>query len=272
MKLCFGTFVTVLTCCKGKGKSKQTIIDALMKTIDPNNTYLSIEANTSKESVRDKVFKLRASRLNLPSEFIEIADKINNHDVISRLEDKIIHLFDEDKKIQTIQALLYIIKKDASINSDRVSSFTKYFEKSKGAILKDKEFVLSKFLASVLLYTIITTENNFTGDYKSNKNYHKMIEDKIDTFVDNKAKIKFWNTVEEYNRYVIESGNSTTKKASTDSYVEATNLQQIKDDIANMQSEIENKMELDDILRISNKRISEILKEVDETSNKTKKR
>lgn len=176
--LCFGTFARILRVCKLPGVTDVQLVGSLTKVVDPICEYgesegtavsrlLSCNQNLSNGQKRRIGQRGRSTagtfesgyETNRLSNVIQAAQKIDKDAVAKKIAEDVIPLLDVDKKALAIPAILGIIKEDESLDSFRHLSFEKYFEMSKVRLLRKRDFVLSEFLASVLLYTVVSVKN-----------------------------------------------------------------------------------------------------------------
>lgn len=176
--LCFGTFARVLRECKLPSVGDVQLVGSLTKTIDPFCEYgdsegtavsrlLSCTQNLSNGQKRrtgqrgntiEGTFEA-GFETNRLSNVILSAQKADPVEVAKKIAEDVLPLLDEDRKVLTVPAILDIIKDDLSTNEQRHLSFKKYFGLDKAQLLAKREFVLSEFFASVLLYTIVSLKN-----------------------------------------------------------------------------------------------------------------
>lgn len=160
MRLCFGSFATVLACCRQDIHiNQQSFISKLVKAVDPKSTYLDDKSAVSKLLMCQKNFsfadKEKAKRPILDT-------------VIRELETEVTPFIEEDKKAKVILTLLGIIQNDSYIDTEKQQTFKMYFGMDKQELFHQSEFILSDFLGRVLLYTVCgnidNTENEINKD------------------------------------------------------------------------------------------------------------
>jgi hypothetical protein len=196
MRLCFGTFATVLKRCIWRKGTYKALLIALIKTIDSDNGYINNN---------DKVRRLYKCIQDFLPDYLTMAQRAKKEDVIKRFENDVICLIDGAKKIEVVLALLHIIEEDTFIDSDsdKAYHFKECFGKERTAItdmLKDREFVLSDLLASTLLYTLRATENR-----DGRECVEKITDNFIEKFAEDKNTIRVWDTFGQYEQYSNET-------------------------------------------------------------------
>lgn len=152
MRLCFGSFATVLDQCRKDIYITQTqFISRLVKTVDPKSTYIDNKFAVSKLlSCKQKFSFADEEDANRP-----ILDS-----VINELETEVIPFIEEDKKTKVILTLLGIIQNDSSIDTEKQLAFKMYFGIHKQELFQQSEIILSDFLGRVLLYTVCGNIDN----------------------------------------------------------------------------------------------------------------
>ena len=179
MKLCFGTFGTVLKRCTGH--TDKELIGTMALIIDPFSRY----------AVDDKRGKAAISKLlNCKIDFVDTSDNPKKKkEVAEEFESKVISFFNSDGILRVVLALLDIIYNDSDIENHYEFTFAECFGTDKRSFLTQCGFVFSDFLASTLLYTIKRRGNMdelahkaITNDYLDNlvKEYKDNIQKKPD--------------------------------------------------------------------------------------------
>jgi len=189
MRLCFGTFVTVLKLCKQDKVENHHLIREIMRTIEPDNDYIGEYGNGK----NDKAYRLANCTLDFMPDFVNLARKAMRKEVAQRFEDNVICLLKRDKFAHAVLSLLDIIKKDKAIDREHSESFTKYFGTDKEALIKkQKDFVISEFFASSLLFAVVEIEHSVGKDFLAKINQR---------YVANQGKkedgLRIWNLSEE---------------------------------------------------------------------------
>ena len=202
MRLCFGTFATVLNLCR-HNILQATLIARIVACIDPGNSSIIKNWLEIREQVEDygtitvkiegneqTISKLLACKTNFV--FAEREDaKIPTQDtIIKRFETLVAPFIHEDKKAKIILTLLNLIKEDKSLDFEKKENFNKYLGMGKQHLLYQTEFTFSDFMGRILLYTVCSNIDNRVG-----KEYVKDItNDYIDNIVKPYAYGYQWNT------------------------------------------------------------------------------
>jgi hypothetical protein len=172
MRLCFGTFLAVLEYCGRKKLIVRKLIECLTLTIDKDSYF-----SGKHKSVRSTCSRLRWCKSNFaygsgkgdvtregeeaPRESLtkiwELSGGLNTEDISPNFKN-VLSLISEDKKATAILALLDIIAKDTEIDKSHRASFEK-FVGVKEELLMRRKFILSDFLAGILLYTVREIDN-----------------------------------------------------------------------------------------------------------------
>lgn len=158
MILCFGTFASILNCCK-QGLSQERFIPRVVWVVDRKNRCIMSNLDVALDAdeldtmvaegngplvrkllVCDQKLKLRSKRHS-----IENASKSFKSEVMPYL--------DEDKIAKAVLAILYIISMDGTIATERKETFIKYIGMDRDELLKQEMFDVPDFFARVLLYT-----------------------------------------------------------------------------------------------------------------------
>ena len=158
MRLCFGSFATVLVCCRQDIHiSQQSFISKLIKTVDPKSTYLKDKSAVS---------KLLNCQKNFTFADKEEAMRPILDTVIRELKTEVTPFIEEDKKAKVILTLLGIIQKDSYIDTEKQQIFKMYFGVDKQDLFQQSEFILSDFLGRVVLYTVCGNIDNTENEIK----------------------------------------------------------------------------------------------------------
>lgn len=218
VRLCFGTFIDVLLQCKREKINRTEFTRSIVNTIDPDNQY--IDKSTSVYSALNRLYKCTSDFTKTYSDIIELAPKVNKENVVQQFESDVIQLIDKNKREQTILTLCDIIKKDATLNyesgGENVEKFQSYVGKDIKDFLNASEYILSKFLAEIFLYTIIEIKNTVGEEWLKKisaeyKKYEKFFESYVNGFKDLKNTIQVWDTVADKNAKA-EAKQNTEKK------------------------------------------------------------
>ncbi len=143
MKLCFGTFASVLNCCRSN-INQANFIGKLAGILDPYSRYIEDPQAVS---------KLLNCIINFRFSDGAVLSKEEQGEVYQKFIDNILPFLDKDKKPYIILTLLDIIRKDKSIETYKKDSFRYYFGFYKRELLEEGEFTFSKFVVDALLYT-----------------------------------------------------------------------------------------------------------------------
>lgn len=166
MRLCFGTFATILNLCKKNNVSQTPFIAKIVWSVDNHNSCIGYEdkADIIKDPECISGEKTKVSRLlSCTREFQYNSVKRESKYVIERLERAISADLDEDKKSKLVFALLDIIRRDKCIDSEKKETFKAYLGVYKQELLKKDKFILFDFLGRILLYTVNGNIDNSVG-------------------------------------------------------------------------------------------------------------
>ena len=174
-RLCFGSYVKVLTLCKSAvGKSQKNICGTVILSLSPVN--YDIRTDDAKTS------DLVLCRAVLPPDIVDLASKIDAQADKSALTDyfktNVLLQVDSNKKSDVVLALKNIIANDTEIKPDTVVD--KVAGLTKADIASTDTFVLVDFLAGVFLYAVtvvINTEGKVSAS-TINKDYMSQFADK----------------------------------------------------------------------------------------------
>ncbi|MFY9549028.1 NACHT domain-containing protein [Miniphocaeibacter sp.] len=146
------------------------LVGTMTRIIDPNCKYIEKGSDTP-------VSRLLSCEGNFPpvvtsggsgaykkvgdnlSAVATLALRMKTEDIIKDFNNFVLTLIDEDKKAIIVLALLDIIKKDLTINEVNKLKFEKYIGTTKEDLFSQGEFVLSKLLAGIFLYTVVSVKN-----------------------------------------------------------------------------------------------------------------
>ena len=171
-RLCFGTFINVLSQCKAVRVGKGQLTNTIIQTIDPESRYYVVR-NTKTERTADKdnstyralnhLYKCTGDFSPQYSSVIELAPKAKRELVIQRFRENVIPLVDGDKSAQAVSALFTIIKNDVTLKAD-VGINVKKFQECIGDrtvenFLDNTDYDLAEILASIFLYTVTAVKN-----------------------------------------------------------------------------------------------------------------
>ena len=153
-RLCFGSYIKILTLCKSAvGKSQKNICGKVILCFAlPGHDYCTNDATTS-----DFVL----CRGNLPQDVVDAAHKIDatadKNALREYFKTNVICLVDSNKKSDIVLALKDIIANDTHIKPDTVVD--KVAGLTKSALSKTDTFVFEDFLAGIFLYTVTVVVN-----------------------------------------------------------------------------------------------------------------
>ena len=168
MYLCFGTFATVLNCCR-QGIQQAALIARIAKCVDRHSSYIGNEDRYKKENEwtimgdGPATSKLLHCVRNFVFDDNQTTNKPNINDVIENFETNVAPFITEDKKATVIFTLLDIIRQDKNIDSKTKECFKKYLGASKQELLQKREYIFSDFLGRILLYTVDGNVDNTLG-------------------------------------------------------------------------------------------------------------
>lgn len=220
MRLCFGTFATVLNCCR-QNVQQATLVARIAKVVDPCSRYIGenrykiieqeqdqnqkldqnqeldqnqkLDQDPTKEKIEgDKpaTNKLLHCKINFVFDNEEFANNLTLDETIKRFETEVAPFIDEDKKAKVILVLLDIIQKDKCIDFDKKENFKKFLGVDKQHLLQQSEFVFSDFLGRILLYSLLGNVDNTVGRSCVNS----ITNNYIDAFVEPYAYEYQWDT------------------------------------------------------------------------------
>lgn len=150
MRLCFGTYCTVLSACLTPFGDTRKLCEEMFKTVAPNYGVVT----------RDISHAASSGKSNLPGDVLEAAAEADNEDkrkeVARKFNEKVLKYLELNKRKEIVLALQDIIRTD-EIGDDVVVDLVHGLTKAQ--IVGLKEFVLPSFLAGVFLYTCQTTNS-----------------------------------------------------------------------------------------------------------------
>lgn len=147
MRLCFGTFGTVLYYCR-QYTNKAVLVAKLAMALDPESSYIGINRydlnNDGEKLIGDKAAATKL--LNCEKKYFFSSQQIPSLDtVIDRLRTEINDFIDKDKKAKVILALLDIIQKDDCLDFDKKESFKIFLGMEKKDLLKEANMIFLIF-------------------------------------------------------------------------------------------------------------------------------
>lgn len=158
MILCFGTFASVLNCCR-QHTLQAPFIAKIINIIDSSSRYIGVDFAGDGPAIN----RLLSCKIDFILSDGVITKVPEQEDVIKRFENEIDPFIDEDNKAKIILTLLDIIRKDKSLDFDKRENLKKYIGFYKEQLLQQNEFVFSDFLGKILLYTICGNVSNKAG-------------------------------------------------------------------------------------------------------------
>lgn len=190
MRLCFGTFVTVLNHCR-QNVLQAEFIARIARIVDPYNSCIVNKFEQAK-IVADGPATTNLIKCKKPFAFSdrEDASEPKLDVVIKSFKTEVAPFIDEDKKAKVILVLLDIIQKDKCIDFDKKENFKKYFGVYKQHLLQQSEFVFSDFLGRILLYSTRGNVDNTVGQSCVNS----ITSDYIDAIAEPYAYEYQWDT------------------------------------------------------------------------------
>lgn len=153
LRLCFGTFITLLDLCK-YNITQERFIAEVVKIVDPISRY-----------TRDRTAsnKLKKCQINFVFDKGYFNDVPSIASVKECMKNNIIPFIDESKIATLILSLLYIIQNESKNRTLKEEYFKKFFSADPNQLLTEKEFVFSEFLGRILLYTLYSGIDNKIG-------------------------------------------------------------------------------------------------------------
>ena len=148
MKLCFGSFMTVLKLCKPKSVTQKFLCGTVLLSVAP-----LYDIRNEDGTVHD----LLICRSNLSPDVTDRAPTADAQETVSYFKNSVLPLLDANKIKIVIMALKDIIANDNDIKPDVVIDRTS--GKNKADILKETSFVLEELLAGLFLYTASVVSN-----------------------------------------------------------------------------------------------------------------
>lgn len=159
MRLCFGTFATILYNCR-QDLNQAGLVERIAKAVDPETRYVIGKTPDNQKSEANKLLKC-TKRFILSNRKDTYESELTS--VINNFKEEVAPLIDEDKKATVILALLDIIRRDEYLESNKKENFKKYFGVEKKDLLKKREFIFSDFLGRALMYTVCGNVDNTVG-------------------------------------------------------------------------------------------------------------
>jgi hypothetical protein len=171
MKLCFGSFMTVLKLCKPKSVTQKFLCGTVLLSVAP-----LYDIRNEDGTVHD----LLICRSNLSPDVTDKIPTADAQETAGYFKKHVLPLLDANKMKSGILVLKDIIAKDNDIKPDVVIDRVR--GRTKADILKETSFVLEEFLTGLFLYTASVVNNSdgkaFIGSIKAE--YIKSFDDRSD--------------------------------------------------------------------------------------------
>ena len=159
--LCLGVFVLVLLKCCRTGVGQRKLVLALLSTIAPDNYREDEDRDTDWDKFASKITNCK---VNLPvsgnakANIVDLARNMKVDDVAARF-DAVINLLDNDKRRCLIGVLYKIISDDKYLADKHQAFFSQCMGGSIDDVINAHRLNLTRFLAGILLYTVIINDN-----------------------------------------------------------------------------------------------------------------
>lgn len=153
IKLCFGTFMTILAGCSASTSKKNILCGKLLLCV--NDQYDICGESTT-------ISKLMNGYSNLSP---LVKDKIHDIDprvLVHRIKDDFLPYLDSNKYRYIVSTICDILEHDEGINDGTVVERINHY--SKEQLLSCREFVIEELIAGVLIYVIAYTDNKYPTD------------------------------------------------------------------------------------------------------------
>jgi len=177
MRLCFGTFASILCWGKIKTITERILVGTMTQTVDQNCSYIKNGPAVSKllsctQNLSDGRSRWKDGESFPPlSKVIEEARKAEKKDVIQKFKNRVVPLIDKDKKVQVIFALRDLIRDDNTIDNENKEKFMHHLDgmTKKDVLiqceLEENTSVFPNILAGIFLYTVIAVQNTVGKEY-----------------------------------------------------------------------------------------------------------
>ena len=159
--LCLGVFVLFLLKCCRTGVGQRKLVLALLNTIAPDNYREDDDSDVDWDKFASKITNCK---VNLPvsgnakASIVDLARNMKVDDVVARF-DSVINLLDNDKRQCLIGVLYKIISDDKSLKAKHQALFSQCMGGSIDDVINSHRINLTRFLAGILLYTVIINDN-----------------------------------------------------------------------------------------------------------------
>lgn len=191
IKLCFGTFMTILAECSASASKKNILCGKLLLCV--NDQYDICGESTT-------ISKLMNGYSNLSP---LVKDKIHDIDprlLVHRIKDDFLPYLDSNKYKYIVSAIFDILKNDESINDGTVVDRIGHY--SKEQLQSCDEFVIEELIAGILIYVIAYTDNKYPADM-----FKKITNEYLEkTYADHNA----FTFIDVHNNNSITVENTTT--------------------------------------------------------------
>ena len=168
MELCFGIYAKILKLCCRSSVHNKTLVDALVKTIDPNSKYIDNDtsvsrlmnctANFPEVTVSDCYGPIRSTDGAITN-VVALARTTNVRELTPLFEESILPLLDTDKITYALSALQSVITLDVSLSYTHRMTFEQCIGHDSVFSAQMSAIEPSSFLAGLFLYTVLTNEN-----------------------------------------------------------------------------------------------------------------
>ena len=169
MKLCIGTFFTLLALCKLRKTRMRDLTSKLIMGLDKD--FVETDDDSGLSAVR------RGAR-GLSVKAVEAARKEDPNELAKYFDENIISILDAEKKDIIVLAIIDMLQKDSEIPLDM--DVDRYSGMTKESVISCKRFVLPNFLAGIYLY--VATDRSYKGveNYvkQVNNSYLEMLSDR----------------------------------------------------------------------------------------------
>ena len=183
IKLCFGSFATVLKLCKLNSVTQTHLISAILMSV--NDQYdISTEADT--------VSKLIQCKRNLSDNVTIPALTVDSKNLLNYFKKNIASLIDPNKRKLVTLSLVDIIAEDGTI--DDATIVDKIGNLSKNIITSTTDFAFAEFLAGIFIYTATTVANT-----DGKESIGEITDEYIDSFEEKKNAITLSERLPDFN-------------------------------------------------------------------------
>lgn len=201
MRLCFGSYFTILTLCKANKVDNKVLCETLFHSVALDYEFTYNGQPNADRAREDISSKLRRCEQNVPDAISTSARAANTDDISKYFKNHILPLLNENMIKHIILALKDVISKDPPVQEgknvygidddtqiDRINGITKR------ALASHDSFCPHTFLAGVFIYVVTQTNNRsgsktiklITGEYIAT---FKPLLDTITLRVDDETKL-----------------------------------------------------------------------------------